>query len=144
METASEVKCILVLCDDNSCRTQIAEGYLRHFAGARAKVYSAGAESHGVNPKAIQVMAEDHIDISAQTSNNVSEYLSIPFDYIISVCENTQEHFPNFSARAERFHCGFPDPTETAGTEEEVMEEFRRVRDMIKVYSADFVNRYLV
>jgi arsenate reductase len=84
-------KNILVLCTGNSCRSQLAEGYLRHFAGDRANIYSAGIETHGVNPKAIQVMAEDGIDISKHTSNNVDEYAGIPFDLIITVCDNAKE-----------------------------------------------------
>jgi arsenate reductase len=133
------MKNILVLCTGNSCRSQIAEGYLRHFAGNNAKVYSAGIETHGVNPKAIQVMAEDHIDISKHTSNNVDEYLDIPFDYVITVCDNAKENCPYFPAKAERFHYNFPDPAKATGSADEVMNEFRRVRDMIKLYSENFV-----
>ena len=133
------MKNILVLCTGNSCRSQIAEGYLRHFAGNNAKVYSAGIETHGVNPKAKQVMAEDHIDISKHTSNNVDEYLDIPFDYVITVCDNAKENCPYFPAKAERFHYNFPDPAKATGSADEVMNEFRRVRDMIKLYSENFV-----
>jgi arsenate reductase len=134
---------ILVLCTGNSCRSQIAEGYLRHFAGDKATVYSAGIETHGVNPKAILVMAEDHIDISKHTSNNVDEYVDVPFDYVITVCDNAKENCPYFPTKAERFHCDFPDPAKATGNAEEVMDEFRRVRDMIKVYCRDFVREHL-
>jgi arsenate reductase len=137
------MKNILVLCTGNSCRSQIAEGYLRHFAGDKAKIYSAGIETHGVNPKAVQVMAEDHIDISKHTSNNVDEYIGIPFDHIITVCDNANENCPYFPGTAQRFHHNFPDPAKAKGTPEEVMDEFRRVRDMIKVYSKDFVTQNL-
>lgn len=137
------MKKVLVLCTGNSCRSQIAEGYLQYYAGEKAKVYSAGIETHGVNQQAIQVMAEDHIDISSHTSNHVNEYLSIPFDYVITVCDNANEACPIFPGNVNRFHENFPDPAKAAGTEEEVMEEFRRVRDMIKIYSANFVNKYL-
>jgi arsenate reductase len=133
------MKNILVLCTGNSCRSQLAEGYLRHFAGNKANVYSAGIETHGVNPTAIQVMAEDHLNISAHTSNHVDEYLAIPFDYVITVCDNAYEACPYFPGSVKRFHKNFPDPAKALGTEEEVMYEFRRVRDMIKVYAADFV-----
>ncbi len=88
------MKKILVLCTGNSCRSQIAEGYLRHFAGNKAEVYSAGVETHGVNPKAIATMAEDGIDISHHTSNNISEYSNVPFDYVITVCDNAKERCP--------------------------------------------------
>jgi arsenate reductase len=137
------MKNVLVLCTGNSCRSQIAEGYLRHFAGDKAQVYSAGIETHGVNPKAIQVMAEDHIDISKHTSNNVDEYISIPFDHIITVCDNANENCPYFPGKAKRFHHYFPDPAKAKGSPEEVMTEFRRVRDMIKAYSKDFVAEHL-
>ena len=137
------MKNILVLCTGNSCRSQIAEGYLQHFAGDSAKVYSAGIETHGVNPKAIQVMAEDHIDISHHTSNNVDEYLNIPFDYLITVCDNAHENCPYFPGKMQRFHHNFPDPAKTQGTPEQIMEEFRRVRDMVKAYCKEFVKEHL-
>lgn len=137
------MKKILVLCTGNSCRSQIAEGYLRHFAEDKAEIYSAGIETHGVNPKAIQVMAEDHLDISGHTSNNVDEYLNISFDYVITVCDNANEACPYFPGKTERFHQNFPDPAKATGTQEEVMNEFRRVRDLIKIYAADFVKQHL-
>jgi len=137
------MKNILVLCTGNSCRSQLAEGYLRHFAGNNAVIYSAGIETHGVNPKAIQVMAEDGIDISHHTSNNVDEYLAIPFDYVITVCDNASENCPYFPGTAKRFHHNFPDPAKATGTPEQVMDEFRKVRDMIKNYSKEFINQHL-
>lgn len=137
------MKNILVLCTGNSCRSQIAEGYLQYFAGEKAKVYSAGVETHGVNPRAIKIMAEDHIDISCHTSNNVEEYINVPFDYVITVCDNAKERCPYFPTDARKFHYNFPDPAKATGTEEEILDEFRRVRDMIKVYSKDFVNQHL-
>ena len=137
------MKNILVLCTGNSCRSQIAEGYLRHFAGNKANIYSAGIETHGVNPKAIQVMSEDDIDISKHTSNNVEEYLQIPFDYVITVCDNASENCPYIPGKMQRFHQNFPDPAKATGSTGEVMDEFRRVRDMIKVYSGVFVKQHL-
>jgi arsenate reductase len=137
------MKNILVLCTGNSCRSQIAEGYLQFFAGDKASVYSAGIETHGVNPKAIQVMAEDHIDISKHTSNNVDEYFDVPFDYVVTVCDNAKENCPYFPTQAERFHFNFPDPAKAMGTADEVMDEFRRVREMIKTYSANFIRTHL-
>ncbi|HEY0896234.1 MAG TPA: arsenate reductase ArsC [Sphingobacteriaceae bacterium] len=137
------MKNILVLCTGNSCRSQIAEGYLRHFSRDRAKVYSAGVETHGVNPRAVQVMAEDHIDISGHTSNHIDEYTAIPFDLIITVCYNARERCPNFPSVAQKFHYNFPDPAKATGTEEEIMEEFRTVRDMIKGYCMNFVSQNL-
>ena len=137
------MKNILVLCTGNSCRSQIAEGYLRHFAGDKVQIYSAGIETHGVNPKAIQVMAEDGIDISKHTSNNVDEYANIPFDIVITVCDNANENCPYLPGSFKRVHHNFPDPAKAQGTPEEVMNEFRRVRDMIRSYCSDFVDQHL-
>ncbi|KAF2519388.1 arsenate reductase ArsC [Flavobacterium salilacus subsp. salilacus] len=137
------MKKILVLCTGNSCRSQIAEGYLKHFAGDKAEVYSAGIETHGVNPKAIAVMSEDGIDISNHTSNNVDEYKGIDFDYVITVCDNAKENCPYFPSQAEKFHYNFPDPAKAQGTPDEVMEEFRKVRGMIKSYADKFVKEYI-
>jgi arsenate reductase (thioredoxin) len=133
-------KKILVLCTGNSCRSQIAEGYLRYFADDKAEVYSAGVETHGVNLRAIATMKEDGIDISAHTSNNVDEYKDINFDFVITVCDNARERCPYFPTKAVKFHQNFPDPAKAQGTEEEeVATEFRRVRNMIKSYCKQFV-----
>ncbi len=130
---------ILVLCTGNSCRSQIADGYLKHFAGDRATIYSAGVETHGVNPRAIAIMAEDGIDISGNTSNNVDEYLGIDFDHVITVCDNAVERCPVFPSTAQKWHHNFPDPAKATGTEQEIMSEFRKVRDMVKSYCEQFV-----
>ena len=137
------MKNVLVLCTGNSCRSQLAEGYLRYFAGDKANIYSAGIETHGVNPKAIQVMAEDDIDISAHTSNHVDEYIGVPFDYVITVCDNANEACPFFPGKVERFHYNFPDPAKSKGTPDEIMDEFRRVRDLIKAYTMNFAQSHL-
>ena len=137
------MKKILVLCTGNSCRSQIAEGYLRHFAGNKAEVYSAGIETHGVNPKAIATMLDDDIDISKHTSNNVLEYKDIDFDYIITVCDNANENCPYFPSNAKKFHFNFPDPAKAVGTEAEIKLEFARVREMISDYCYNFVEFYL-
>jgi arsenate reductase len=138
------MKKILVLCTGNSCRSQIAEGYLQYFAGRTAKVYSAGVETHGVNPKAIAVMKDDGIDISNHTSNNISEYSNIEFDYIITVCDNAKERCPYFPSKAKKFHYNFPDPAKAVGTEEEIFEQFKLVRNMIKEYSKNFITENLI
>lgn len=131
---------ILILCTGNSCRSQIAHGYFEHFTdGRKVKIYSAGVETHGVNPRAIAVMREDGIDISHHTSNNVDEYLGIDFDYVITVCDNAKERCPYFPTNAVRLHYNFPDPAKASGSETDIMEEFRRVRDMIKDYVEGFV-----
>lgn len=137
------MKKVLVLCTGNSCRSQIAHGYLQHFAGDRAEIFSAGMETHGVNPRAIASMAEDGIDISNHTSNNVNEYVGIDFDYVITVCDNAKERCPVFPTKAMKFHYNFPDPAKAQGTEEEIMEQFRQVRDLIKDYCKRFVEENL-
>jgi len=133
------MKRILVLCTGNSCRSQIAEGYLKYFAKDNAEVYSAGIETHGVNPKAIAIMKEDGIDISNHTSNNVIEYRNIDFDFVITVCDNAKEQCPVFPSKAKQFHHNFPDPAKATGTPEEIIQKFREVRDQIKKFSNQFV-----
>jgi arsenate reductase len=135
-----QMKKVLVLCTGNSCRSQIADGYLRHFASDKAEIYSAGVETHGVNPKAIATMKEDGIDISQHTSNNIDEYTGIDFDFVITVCDNAKERCPFFPTKAKKFHHNFPDPAKAKGTEEEISAQFRQVREMIKSYSKQFVD----
>jgi len=137
-------KKILVLCTGNSCRSQIAEGYLRYFSGDRAEIYSAGIETHGVNPRAIETMKEDGIDISKHTSNHIDEYQSIDFDIVLTVCDNAKERCPFFPSKAKKFHQNFQDPAQAAGTEEEILQEFRTVRQTIKEYCNDFVKNNVI
>lgn len=136
-------KKILVLCTGNSCRSQIAEGYLRSFAGKNAEIYSAGVETHGLNPRAIATMKEDGIDISSHTSNNIDEYQNIEFDFVITVCDNAKERCPFFPTEAKKFHYNFPDPAKANGTEEEILEEFRKVRNQIKEFCFNFIKENL-
>lgn len=136
-------KSILVLCTGNSCRSQMAEGYLRYFAGERADVYSAGVEVHGVNPRAVEAMREDGIDISGHTSDTVGTYLHLDFDFVITVCDNAKERCPYFPTRAKKFHHNFPDPAKAGGTESEVGEVFRKVRQQIKDYCRQFVEEHV-
>ena len=138
------MKNILILCTGNSCRSQIAHGYFEHFTdGRQVKVYSAGVETHGVNPKAVRTMKDDGIDISHHTSNNVDEYLDVPFDYVLTVCDNAKERCPYFPTNAQQFHYNFPDPAKATGTEEEITAEFARVRGMIKEYCKEFAEKHL-
>jgi arsenate reductase len=137
------LKRVLILCTGNSCRSQIAEGFLKHFAGGRAEVYSAGVETHGVNPRAIATMNEAGIDISGHTSNHVDEYRDIDFDFVITVCDHAREVCPYYPGNAQKFHHNFPDPAKATGTEEEIMKEFATVRGEIKDYCRDFVEKYL-
>lgn len=136
-------KKILILCTGNSCRSQIAEGYMRYFAGNKAEVYSAGVETHGVNPKAISIMKLDGIDISNQTSNNIEEYTKIDFDFVITVCDNAKERCPFFPTKAQKFHYNFPDPAKATGTDSEIIEQFTSVRNLIKEYCRTFAKHNL-
>lgn len=118
----------------------MAEGYLRHLSKGKITVYSAGIEAHGVNPKAIEVMKEDGIDISRHTSNHIDEYKSIPFDLILTVCDHAKENCPYFPSKATRLHKNFPDPAKATGTDTEIMDAFRATRDQIKAYTASLLH----
>ncbi len=136
------MKNILVLCTGNSARSQMAHGYLQHFAGESARVYSAGVAPHVVNPLAIQVMAEDGIDISHHTSNHADEYTSLPLDYVITVCDNAREQCPFFPSTATKVHHSFTDPSHAPGRSADAddrLAQFRVVRDEIKEYSRQFI-----
>lgn len=137
------MKKMLVLCTGNSCRSQIAEGYLRHFAGSGAEIFSAGIETHGVNGRAVAIMKEDGIDISSHTSNNLSDYTDIDFDFVITVCDNAKERCPVFPSSAQQFHHNFPDPARAIGTETEIMDQFRSVRNQIKSFCKEFCDSLL-
>ncbi|MEY4937376.1 MAG: hypothetical protein RIS64_3735 [Bacteroidota bacterium] len=134
---------ILILCTGNSCRSQIAHGYFEHFtAGRKVNIYSAGVETHGVNPRAIAIMKADGIDISHHTSNNVDEYFDIRFNYVITVCDHAKERCPFFPTKALKVHYNFPDPAKTTGSEAAIMESFRSVRELIKHFTKQFVEEY--
>src|SRR3954470_11054092 len=123
---------ILILCTGNSARSQMAEGLLRTLAGDRFAVFSAGSKHSIVNPHAITAMDERGIDIRSQRSKHLNEYLSQPFDYVITVCDNAAETCPLFPGAARRIHWSFPDPAAVTGSESELMESFRQVRDDIE------------
>ncbi|HAB51826.1 MAG: protein tyrosine phosphatase [Ignavibacteria bacterium RIFOXYB2_FULL_35_12] len=126
-------KRILILCTGNSCRSQMAEGFLKSFDG-ELEVYSAGTKpSNQVHPKVIQVMKEAGIDLSQNYPKMVDKFLNESFDYVITVCDNAKETCPVFIGKVgKQLHIGFEDPAEAAGTEEEVFAVFRKVRDEIK------------
>lgn len=123
---------VLILCTGNSARSQMAEGLLKALAGERMNVYSAGSKPSVVNPFAIQAMAERGIDISHYRSKHLNEFLSRPFDYVITVCDNAAETCPLFPGRAERIHWSYPDPASVTGTEDERLQAFRAVRDKLQ------------
>ena len=129
-------KRVLFLCTGNSCRSQMAEGYLRELAGDRFESLSAGANPSGyVHPKSVEAMKEEGIDISQQTSKSINDFLppeGTPPDLIVSVCDSAAENCPIFPGDVERVHWPFDDPAHATGTEDEIMNEFRRVRDEIK------------
>jgi len=137
------VKRVLVLCTGNSCRSQMAEGWLRHFLGSRAEVFSAGIVASGLNPKAVAVMKESSIDISRHTSKRVDELSQQEFDFVITVCDNAKEHCPHFPATSKQFHQDFEDPTYAIGSPDEVMGAYRTTRDQLKKYCEEFVNENL-
>ncbi len=127
-------KRVLILCTGNSARSQMAEGLLRHDAGERFDVESAGTEPSFVRPEAIAVMRELGIDISGHRSKSVKEFEGQQFDYVITVCDNARESCPVFFGKAEKLHRDFVDPAALAGSEEERLELFRRVRDELRSF----------
>ena len=125
---------ILFLCTGNSCRSQMAEGWVRHLKADEIESYSAGIETHGLNPDAVKVMAEAGVDISAHRSKLVDDLKDIGFDYVVTVCEHASENCPVFRGNAKVIHVGFDDPpklAKRAETEEQALDCYRRVRDEI-------------
>lgn len=128
---------ILFLCTGNSCRSQMAEGWARALKGDVIDPYSAGVEIHGMNPRAVQVMAEAGVDISGQHSKHVDELAGTEFDYVVTVCDRANESCPLFPGKTKIVHVGFDDPPKlaaTAKTEEEALSHYRRVRDEIRAF----------
>lgn len=135
------MKNILVLCTGNSCRSQMAHGYLNTLQETpKAHVYSAGIETHGLNPEAVSIMAEDGVDIRHHTSNHVDEYQGISWDYIITVCDHANEHCPYIPApNAKRLHRNFTDPSKVKGTPGERHAAFEKTRNEIREYCREFL-----
>ncbi len=137
--TSGDQQTILFLCTGNSCRSQMAEGWCRHLKGDLFLAYSAGIGTHGLNPDAVRVMAEAGVDISGQRSQHVDEFSGIAFDVVVTVCAHAHEHCPIFLHDGPVVHVGFDDPpalAKTAGTEEEKLNHYRRVRDEIRDFVA--------
>jgi arsenate reductase len=122
---------VLFLCTHNSARSQMAEGFLRHLAGDRFQVASAGTQARGVNPLAVRAMAEVGVDISAQSSKTLDRFLDEPWDHVVTVCDGAREACPLFPRAAARVHWSFEDPSGARGSDEERLAVFRRVRDEI-------------
>src|SRR5256885_969128 len=128
---------ILFLCTGNSCRSQMAEGWARQLKSDVIDPYSAGIETHGLNPNAVKVMAEAGVDITGQRSKHVDELKDVPLDYVVTVCSNASESCPVFPGKAKIIHAGFDDPPKLAKsvkTEEEALNHYRRVRDEIRAF----------
>lgn len=128
---------VLFLCTGNSCRSQMAEGWARHLKGEVLEPYSAGIETHGLNPNAVRVMAEAGVDIAGHRSKHVDELRDVEFDYVVTVCGHAEEHCPIFRGKAKVVHVGFDDPPRLAAaakTEDEALGHYRRVRDEIKSF----------
>lgn len=139
------MKNVLVLCTGNSCRSQMAHGYLEHYQKDLANIYSAGIETHGLNRGALAIMKEDGIDISHHTSNNVDEYQGMEWDYIITVCDHAKENCPFIpSKKAERIHHNFSDPSKVVGSDAVKHEAFLKTRNEIKDFCEVFVKEELV
>ncbi|MED5585652.1 MAG: arsenate reductase ArsC [Verrucomicrobiota bacterium] len=125
---------VLILCTGNSCRSHMAEGILRHAAGDLLEVYSAGSDPAGyVHPKAIAALDEINIDISGHASKHMDTFLDGEITTVITVCGNADQACPAFPGQVNRYHWGFDDPAHAEGSEEEIMEAFRRVRDSIRL-----------
>jgi arsenate reductase len=137
----SDKKRVLILCTGNSARSQMAEGLLRHDAGDRFDVESAGTKASSVRPEAIAVMNELGIDISGHRSKNVDEFSGQQFDYVITVCDNAREACPVFFGAAEKLHRSFKDPAALIGSNEERLALFRRVRDELRAWLRECSNR---
>lgn len=136
----SDKKRVLILCTGNSARSQIAEGLLRHDAGERFEVESAGTKASFVRPEAIAVMRELGIDISGHRSKSVEEFYGQQFDYVITVCDNARETCPVFFGAAQKLHHDFEDPAAVTGSDEERLAVFRRVRNELRGYLRQFNN----
>ena len=125
-------KKVLLLCTHNSCRSQMAEGIVNHYLGDLFQAYSAGTEATRVNPLAIQILSEIGIDITSHYSKTIGEFNGERFDHVITLCGSANEQCPIFFGGVRRVHIGFDDPSRTVGTQEEILRDFRRVRDEIK------------
>ena len=137
-ESMTTRRSVLILCTANSARSQMAEGLLRHDAGDRFEVESAGSKASHVRPEAIAVMREIGIDISGHRSKSVDEFADRSFDYVLTVCDNAKESCPIYAGHSNRLHHAFEDPAAVEGTYEERLAAFRRVRDRIREYLRSF------
>ncbi len=137
MSTAEEKLKVLFLCTGNSCRSQMAEGWARELKSDQIEPYSAGVEPHGLDPRAVAVMAEAGVDISGQRSKHVEELADMDFDYVVTVCDSAREACPVFPGKTRMVHKSFEDPPRLAAdapTEKEALAHYRRIRDQVRAY----------
>ena len=135
---------ILVICTGNSCRSQIAEGYLRYFSkqlNINTNVYSAGIRAEGINKKAIEIMSQDGIDISNHTSNNLEEYTNTEISHVITVCDHANESCPIYLKKVNLTHKNFTDPSKVIGNEFEIQNAFEKCREKIKLFTLSFLKK---
>ena len=133
---------ILVLCTGNSCRSQMAEAYLKYYSKMHelnVEVFSAGTAPHGVNPRVLKILCEDGINISNHTSNHVNEYLNIGISHVITVCDHAMENCPVFPEKTIMEHHNFNDPSKTKGKPDFIKEAFRKTRDEIKFFCEEYI-----
>jgi len=143
-QTTYHLPKILVLCTGNSCRSQIMHGFLNKLASHKAKIWSAGVETHGLNKNALKYLNQfEGIDISTHTSNLVDEYSDINFDFVITVCDHANERCPIFPSSAKKLHHNFSDPSKINGSKLEIEKAFKQTISEIKIYVLDFINAEL-
>ena len=133
MQTLQKLK-VLFLCTGNSCRSQMAEGWAKRLLTEKVEAFSAGIETHGLNPRAVQAMAQAGVDISRQQSKNLDELKGIDFDYVITLCDHADQNCPAFGGKAKVIHAGFEDPAKAKGSDKEVLAVFGRVCQQIKEF----------
>ena len=137
------MKKVLIVCTGNSCRSQMAEGWIRKFTSDKVQVFSAGTYPEKVNPFAIKVMQMEYVDIAHHESNLVDDYFNMNLDYVITVCDDANKNCPHFSSTAKKIHKSFPDPAKAKGDKTQVVLTYVKVRDMLKEFCKDFVQNEL-
>jgi len=143
LKLKNTMKKILIVCTGNSCRSQMAEAWIRKFSGNQVQVFSAGTHPEKVNPVAVKVMQIECVDISHHKSNLVDDFKDVDFNFVITVCDDAKEKCPHFPSVAKKIHKSFPDPAKAKGTDAEILETYIKVRDMLKSYCKDFLQHEL-
>lgn len=128
----NDKKIIYFICTGNSCRSQMAEGFAKYYGNGKVEVYSGGIETHGLNPRAVKVMSEIGIDISNQTSDLINEDILFKSDYVITLCGDARDKCPVLPASVKNIHWGLEDPAKATGSEQEILNKFREIRDIIE------------